>query len=399
VKTRLGLLAAVVLGSAFGATSATSSGSAVSIVVSPSAALLDRRVDVRVSGLRPGQRIALEAATRDVLGRRWRSRLVFRASRAGVVDTHAGMKLFWAMEPVRKSIPPAVFIPSVGPAQVVIRAVARGHTIAAGVLVRRAQTANVSRTDLTVAKQGIAGAYFAPPAGPRGPAVLQLGGSGGSYGYLPAALIASRGYPTLSLAYFKEPGLPRTLKDIPLEYFAKALRWLAAQPGVDPNRVLVYGASRGGEAALLIGATYPDLVHGVIACTPSADVFPAYPGPGYAWTLGGQPISYAEPIPVWRIAGPVLAFGGGKDLIWRSGFFVTEIVQRAREHGRPDIVGRIYPKAGHGVGFAIPNVPISGRVIKVGSVYLGIGGTLGANARAWASSWPLVLRFIRTMPY
>lgn len=398
MKTRLGLLAAAVLASAVGATGATSSASAVSIVVSPSAALLDQRVDIRVSGLRTGQKIALEAATRDVLARRWRSRLVYRASRAGIVDTHSGMKLFWTMEPVRKSIPPPVFIPAVGPTRVVIRVEAGGRTIAAGVLIRRGQTANVSRTDLTVAKDGLAGAYFAPSPGSPGPAVLQLGGSGGSYGYLPAALLASRGYPTLSLAYFKEPGLPKTLKDIPLEYFAKALRWLAAQPGVDPNRVLVYGASRGGEAALLVGATYPGLVHGVIACTPSADVNGAFPGPGNAWTLDGEPIPLG-PIPIWQIAGPVLATGGGKDLVWPSGFYVKEIVQRGREHGRPDIVGRIYATAGHGVGFAIPNSPVYGRVIKIGRAYVGIGGTPIANVRAWASSWPLVLKFIRTMPF
>jgi hypothetical protein len=30
------------------------------------------------------------------------------------------------------------------------------------------------------------------------------------------------------LAYFGEPGIPATEQDIPLEYFAKALRWLAA---------------------------------------------------------------------------------------------------------------------------------------------------------------------------
>lgn len=405
MKGRSGLLAALLVVSAATASVASSErqaagqARAVSLVITPSAALLDQTVDVRVSGLRPGQRIALEAATRDVLGKPWRSRLRFRASRNGVVDTHSGMRLFWAMEPVRKTIPPPIFIPSVGPTKVIIRALTEEHSVAAAVLVRRAQTVNVSRADLTVAQQGLAGAYFAPGPGPPRPAVLQLGGSQGSYGYLPAALLASHGYPTLSLAYFKEPGLPKTLKNIPLEYFAKAVRWLAAQPGVDPNRILVYGASRGGEAALLVGATYPGLVHGVIACTPSADVYGAYPGPGYAWTFGGQPIPYADPIPTWQIAGPVLAFGGGRDLIWRSGFYVKEIVQRAREHGRPDILGRIYPKAGHGVGFGIPNVPIYGRVIKVGSVYLGIGGTPEANVRAWGSSWPLVLRFIRTMPY
>jgi dienelactone hydrolase len=309
------------------------------------------------------------------------------------------MRPFWSMRPVRTSIPRPVFIPSASPTRVVLRALSGKRTLATGVLVRRAQTANASRTDLTVARDGLAGAYFAPSPGTARPAVLQLGGSGGSYGYLPAALLASHGYPTLSLAYFKEPVLPRTLKDIPLEYFARALRWLGAQSRVDPNRVLVYGVSRGGEAALLVGATYPALVHGVIAATPSADVNGAYPGPGYAWTLLGQPVAYSEPIPTSRIAGPVLAFGGGKDLIWPSGLFVKEIVQRAREHGRPDIVGGVYPEARHGVGFGIPNVPIYGRVFNVGSVWLGIGGTTAANARAWAASWLLVLRFIRSMPY
>src|SRR5207249_10589130 len=118
------------------------------------------------------------------------------------------------------------------------------------------------------------------------------------------------------------------------------------------------------------------------------------PGPGRCLDAGRE-ADPPEPIPVWQIAGPVLAFGGGNDLIWPSGFYVGEITQRAREHGRPDIVGRIYSKAGHGVGFAIPNVPVYGRVITVGSAYLGIGGTPSANVRAWASSWPVVLRFIR----
>jgi hypothetical protein len=62
-------------------------------------------------------------------------------------------------------------------------------------------------------------------------------------------------------------------------------------------------------------------------------------------------------------------------------------------------VGRTYLKAGHGVGFAIPNSPVYGRVIRVGRAYVGIGGTPIANVRAWGSSWPLVLRFIRKMPY
>ncbi len=376
---------------------AASSERAVTIVVSPAAVVIDQPVEVRVGGLHPGQKVALEASTHNALGARWRSHVVFRANRAGTVDTHRHMRLFWAMEPVRKTALASPFIPSVGPARVAIRALVAGRTVGAGAVVRSGAVADVSRRDTTLAEEGFVGAYFARPPGPPGPSILQLGGSQGSYGYFPAALLASHGYPTLSLAYFKEPGLPATLKDIPLEYLAKALRWLAAQPGVDPNRVLIYGVSRGAEAALLVGATYPGLVHGVIASSPGADVDGAYPGPGDAWTLGGKAVPYG-PIPVWQIAGPVLAFGGGKDLYWASAYYVSEIVERAHEHGRNDIMGRIYPDAGHGVGFGIPNLPAYGRVIKLGNHYIGVGGTTGANVRAWAASWPLVLRFVRTMP-
>jgi dienelactone hydrolase len=398
VRARLSFVAAVVVGSVLTATGATSTGPAVKLVVSPATALLDQPIDVQVSGLRPERKIALEATTRDALGKRWHSRLVYRADGNGVVDTRSHMRLFWALEPLRKTAIPSIFIPAAGPTRVVVRAVIDGRSVAAGEVVRREQTADVSRKDTTLANEGFVGTYFAPAPGSSRPAVLQLGGSFGSYGYLPAALLASHGYPTLALAYFKEPGLPQTLKDIPLEYFAKALRWLAAQPGVDPNRVLVYGVSRGGEAALLLGATYPELVHGVIACTPSADVNAAYPGPGAAWTLGGEPVPLG-PIPVWQIAGPVLATGGGKDLVWPSAYAVHEIVDRARAHGRRDIAGRIYPDAGHGVGYGIPNLPVYGKVIKLGNHYIGVGGSPGANVRAWASSWPLVLQFIQLMPY
>ncbi len=403
MKARLSLVLALVAVSAVTAGAASSGrwspaeAHRVSLVVSPSTVLLDQAVEVRVSGLRPGQKVTLEAATRDVLGARWRSHVVFRANGAGTVDTHRHMRLFWAMEPLRKTALAAPFIPSVGPTPVTIRAVIAGRTVATGALVRRGAAPDISRKDTSLATQGFIGAYFARPPGPPGPAVLQLGGALGSYGYFPAALLATHGYPTLSLAYFKEPGLPATLKDVPLEYFAKALRWLAAQPGVDPNRVLVYGVSRGAEAGLLTGATYPGLVHGVIASSPGGDVVGAFPGPGAAWTSGGKAVPNG-PIPVWQIGGPVLAFGGGKDLYWPSAYYVGEIVERARDHGRSDIAGRVYPDAGHGVGFGIPNLPAYGRVVKLGNHYIGVGGTTGANVRAWEASWPLVLRFIRTLP-
>ena len=71
------------------------------------------------------------------------------------------------------------------------------------------------------------------PSWKRHPGVLLLGGSErGLVGALLPAMLAAQGYPTLDVAYFKEPGLPQSLEDIPLGYCVKALRWLAARPGV-----------------------------------------------------------------------------------------------------------------------------------------------------------------------
>ena len=380
------------------ATGTTLPPPAVKLVVSPSNVLLDQPVRVRVSGLQPGQKIVLEAATKDTLGKSWRSHLVFRSSPNGVVDTHGGMRLFWGMEPVRKPSTPQPFFPAFGQTRVTIRAVAGRRTLASGAVSRRGTAAGVSRTHATLAAQGFVGTYFTPRAAPAGPAVLQLGGAVGGSGDFPAALLAGHGYRALSLAYFNEPGLPKTLKEIPLEYFAEALRWVAEQPGVDPHRVLIYGVGRGAEAALLLGATYPSLVRGVIA-SPRA---PTCWAPIPARVRPGR--SAANPFPRDRFrcgksSDQVLALGGGKDIYYSSAYAVDEIVERAHEHGRHDIIGHVYPDAGAGVGFGIPYLPTYGRVIKLGNHYIGVGGLPGANARAWAASWPLVLDFIRLMPY
>lgn len=77
----------------------------------------------------------------------------------------------------------------------------------------------------------------------------------------------------MALAYFAVPGtgLPAELVDIPLKDFAGALAWLRNQPAVDPAHVAL-GASRGGELALLLAATYPQQLQAVAAYVPSSVV-------------------------------------------------------------------------------------------------------------------------------
>ena len=216
---------------------------------------------------------------------------------------------------------------------------------------------------------GIYGNLYLPKqATGKHPAVLVFSGSkGGLTTSFAAALLAAHGYPSLALAYFKAPGLPEDLNNIPLEHFTSALEVLRAQPGVDPRHVLVSGVSRGGEAALLLGAHFPRLVNGVIAGVPSSVVHPGWPDTSQpAWTLSGRPLPAVSPsefgrpnppgkpqtvIPAERIRGPILLTCGELDRVWPSCRYSDAITARLRARRFAyRVIDLRYRDAGHHVG-------------------------------------------------
>jgi pimeloyl-ACP methyl ester carboxylesterase len=236
------------------------------------------------------------------------------------------------------------------------------------------------------------GDFFERPTFHPGPAVLLFGGSeGGLATFDEARLLASRGFPTLALAYFKEPGLPQTLSRIPLEYFARAARWLALE--THEPRVVVYGVSRGSEAALLLGVDFPQLVRGVVALVPSNVVLVGHDSSGPAWTLRGRPIPFQyalgptgpAPIPVERIRVPLFMDCGGLDDLWPSCPMARALARRHR--GTTDLL--VFRNGGHGVGDLVPNVPQHYQPLE--------GATALSNARARVAGWPKLLRFLRRL--
>ena len=68
---------------------------------------------------------------------------------------------------------------------------------------------------------------------------IVLGGSEGGKPYYLAEPLAEKGFPVLSLAYFKEPTLPDNLELIPLEYFDTPFNWLKNKYNIE--KIIVVG--------------------------------------------------------------------------------------------------------------------------------------------------------------
>jgi pimeloyl-ACP methyl ester carboxylesterase len=392
-----------------------------SMSVSPRAALLDQPVTVSVRGLPPGARTTMTATATDAGGTTWTASAEFLASPDGEVSldqrslggSYVGinpMGLFQFMSPRSESTETMFFGPDSG-YEVSLQATGSRRVYASATVHRRgAAVVGVREKRLRPASSGIYGSLFLPSdTSVRRPAVLVFGGSDGGLGRaFAASLLAAHGYPTLALAYFGVPGLPPELAEIPLEYFVKAVAVLRAQPGVDPRHVLVMGDSRGGEAALLLGAYFPQLVNGVIAGVPSSVVNPGFPDRGrFAWTLRGRPlpavspVDFLEPnpadspqavIPVENIRGPILLTCGGLDVIWPSCPYVDAISRLLTTRHFPYPVTALhYPEAGHLAGSLTAYFSLTDDALTRG------GGTVTGTQFALSDGHAKLLAFLASL--
>lgn len=348
-------------------------------------------VHVTLTGLPAGEPVEVSAEVRSDLT--WRSAATYTADDDGRVDLDTatptdapfdepdGTGLFWTLSPGPDAVPARTEADAWFAHEHTVRLTAHvdGEVVAAAD-VHRGDAASQVRIE-TVEQEGIVGRWAVPatwapgpPAEPV-PAVLVFGGSEGGIAAAEhaAALVSLRGHPALAISYFGSPGQPPTLDEVPVETFLTALEWLRAQPGVDPGRVLTYGASRGGEMALWLAAHRPDLVHGAVAPVGAHALMCSPQACGPAWTLGGRPLAYLRVgsvsdyppgelpegsplVPVEDIRGPVVLACGGADELWPSCTYALHAdarldALRPRDHRLVD-----EPDAGHHVA-AAPMVP------------------------------------------
>ncbi|WP_343620674.1 CMD domain protein [Ralstonia sp.] len=427
----------------------------LALSVTPADDLIDVSRGIVVTGLVPGAQVGIVAQTRRGNGVLWHSRAAFVADAQGTVDLTrdapvsgdytgvSAMGIIWSQRPEDGTAREVFPLPATEPLTTTLTATANGESVHAS-FVQRLAAPGVTRHDVRAPdnEEGLVGTLYLPDPyahpGPR-PAVLILNGSGGGTNEPRAALYASHGYAAFALAYFKAPGLSDYISNTPLEYFERALAWLRKRVAPLHDFVAVSGQSRGGELALLLGATFPEAVSAVIGYVPGAVVHsgqnaadPAVGREGPTWLYRGQPLphlwegnrtaSWAPfdegPAPhrherairtalqdadavararirIERARGPVLLLSATDDGSWPSSDYSRMVTDKLAEVRHPYPVQHFdYEGAGHAIVFPyVPTTqlvyahPVSGR-ISTG------GGEPRANARADAQSWAAVRRFL-----
>jgi hypothetical protein len=404
--------------------------SAPRIVLEPAGdGLVGEPLRVRAEGLPPGCEVAWFGELVDRRGRAWLAQATFKAGDDGVVDpaVQAPSAGDWqaadALAPLYamtcRTMPGAHPLPGEGNAERVAFSVSvAGRPLATAGALRWHRPADVEVHEVT--DDGLAARLFVRRGADRRPAVLVVGGSEGGIDAATASaeLLAAHGHAALALAYFGHGSTSAELLEVPLEYFDRALDWLRAQPRVDPERIALFGGSKGGELVLLVASRRAD-VRAVVAAVPSHVVFQGIGGRWprvSSWSVAGAGLPFvpydvagrfrqtrvlndlyedslrdaaaaeAAAIPVEKTAGPILLVSGSEDRVWPSRAMCERIEARLRAHAFAHrVVHLAYEGAGHGAlapGFR----PAGGTQT---------GGTAAANAHARADSWGRMLAFLR----
>ncbi|MCY3814412.1 MAG: acyl-CoA thioesterase/bile acid-CoA:amino acid N-acyltransferase family protein [Gammaproteobacteria bacterium] len=374
-------------------------------------ALVDEPLDAVVTGLAAGERVELEAETRDAAGAVWRSVGRFAADPRGVVrtrthasrgGTYAGTDRSgptWSMAPADERA-----VPNVPPDRGVVQTFADAqYAGAAPVAIEvRAWSASGAAAetsaerwfgdpgvaDACVRDGGLRGRTFRP-AGPPRAAVLALGGSSGGIVERQARLLAARGYTVFALAYCGYEDRPPHPRDLDIEYFEDALAWFRARTA--PLPLALIATSYGTQPAVHAAAAAPEHVDALLLLVPShvlnMGLGESFAVAGCFLRRRGRPLPYltvdfdiaarvaaaqrdrvrdeialsdyylaawrdAAPdprvhLPIEAVRAPVLLVSGRDDALWPSDYAAERLVERLRGADRRAPVWHVRQPGGH----------------------------------------------------
>ena len=445
--------ASAIPAAATAAPGASSVGTKGVIAVDPPEVELGEPVSIHLSGFPPNHEVTVRATTVGAAypnlsdtGLVRGSEATFTADGSGAVDVASAtpvsgsydianaMGLFWSMHVSTVGAeppPPGAPIPLVQ-YRYELTAEVDGTDVARASVVQDMGSPDVTVKEIS--EGGLLGQFYMPPGPGPFPAVIVLSGSGGGLTLRRPKIFAADGYAVLSLPYFNYTSpidgteLPTSTVDLPMEYFGKAIDWLQAQPGVNPDRIGIYGTSLGGQVALLVGARYP-AIKSVIAIAPPTVTWDG--GTGHSsFSFKGKPVPYVVPFgleamaqPFWDAVAagqpyeptipPILAAMKAAPDVASAVIKVEEIngpvliVSGTDDTQLPSVVyGELAMDRLKTLGFKFPYRHIvtegAGHLIDVPDVDRSLeiaqgGGNPEANELAAEAMWPVVLEYLGAM--
>jgi dienelactone hydrolase len=353
----------------------------LTISIKPAQALFGTPFSMTVVGLRSSERVRIKASLIDGDGTIWEAQASFEADRNGAIDLSSQaplsgdysesdvMGLLWAMRPINSRRKTQSYMGSSQGMRVQYSLTNSVGRTASAVLQRYYQMPDTGLVCVPLDAKGCKGFLYYPETGGPFPGLILLGGSGRGMSIVMAKTLASNGFATLALAYFRYPDLPGWLVEIPLEYFTGAIEWMKTRPAVQKTKLGLVGHSKGGECALLLASLYDEFL-AVVGLVPSAYVWKGVtPQAKSSWTLSGKALPFistieteeevkqylrgeatsirkwyadglaaAPPdliekaaIPVEKIRAPLFLVSDSDDRTWPSSEFCETIIRRLKE--------------------------------------------------------------------
>ncbi|MGP7818248.1 acyl-CoA thioester hydrolase/BAAT C-terminal domain-containing protein [Niallia sp. 01092] len=295
------------------------------IIFSKDQSFADERINIKVIGLLPNQKIKIEASTDNYQCINipiqhsygvWNSYGYFIANDEGVVDLSKqipidgsynycdSMGLFSSMSQyeVNKNLNIPTKLDSINVFEsysVTFTLTIDNEVVCQKPCLRLFKDSNVKVT--TIDNENLTGRLFINTSlNEIKPCIIVLSGSDGRIekAQMIASLLASHGFHTLALSYFGLDGLSENLSEIPIEYIENAISFLQSHPKTQGNQIYLYGRSKGGEMALLAGTLFPQIKK-IVANTPSCYVYEGISknkkmSRHSSWTFKGSEIPYAR---------------------------------------------------------------------------------------------------------
>ncbi|MCB4763538.1 MAG: acyl-CoA thioesterase/BAAT N-terminal domain-containing protein [Sulfurovum sp.] len=415
------------------------------IIITPNSVLYGEKVSIELKGFLANQELTIHTKMKDKQEQTWSAKATFVTNENGglnltkdapISGSYSGiepMGLFVYMKNEESQQNLAFWEKGVESTIVQFSVTINKQEVATNSVERYLLKPNVLQEE--VIANGLNGRLFLPHKEANQKVILCLSGSDGGLPNEMAGCFASHGFASLSLAYFSHGELPKTLSEIPLEYFEKAFDFLEKHPHTDAKNISIVGGSRGAELALLLASKYSQ-INSVVAYAPSHVL---WSGLGdykqikrSSWSyeskelpfvqvkmpilsllkyfFSKKPIEFTSSflyslekgfkeeavISVENIKGDILLISGEDDQMWCSTLMANKIINRLKKHNFKYHYEHLqYKNAGHFI--TIPYNPSTGKTIEhpQDKKLYQLGGTTVGDLHASKESWLRVLEFLK----